>query len=257
MPEWQSANAPKQNTLAIDSSPSWSIRWGSGCCSNTLCTGLASISCGGWTTTGWSEGVARGIDLGCVLLIPWRGHFMWPFVFAGLGFRYLRISFLVKLGHPVRKLLRTALNNVKIFGLHNNWHANFTPLAHVHTECMKVARLMPGCIVGYLVCGAQSAPGADCGRVVCMSSQPLIGNVHKSVATSLYSYKTTFLLSSTSHLSLSNITVHLALHNGRMPLSDATARCGTMYPVKIVGNPGIVMSQMCVDNICWPSGMLN
>jgi hypothetical protein len=150
---------------------------------------------------------------------------MWPFAVARLGFRYMRISFLVKLGHPFRKPLCTAFNNVEIFELHNNWCAKFTLLAHVCMECVKVVRLMPGYIEGQLACGAQSIPGANCcGKGVHMSPQQLIGNVHKSVDTSLYPCNITFLLSSTSHLSFSNTTVHPALHNGWMPISDATAR---------------------------------
>ncbi len=163
---------------------------------------------------------------------------------------------MVKLGRPFRKPLRTAFNNVEIFGLQNNWCANFTLLARLRTECMKVVRLMPGCMVGQLTCGAQLIPGGDCGRAVRMSPQLLICNVHKSVDTFLYPHNITFPLSSTTHLSFSNTIVHPALHNDRMPISNVTARCGTMWPIKIVGNPGIVMSQMCVNCICWPSGML-
>ncbi len=120
---------------------------------------------------------------------------MWPFAVAGLGFRYMRISFLVKLGHPFWKPLCTAFNNIEIFGLHNNWCANFTLLACVRTESVKVVRLMPGCMVRQMACGAQSIPGADYGRTVRMLTQLLIGRVHKSVDTSLYPRNITFPLS--------------------------------------------------------------
>ncbi len=41
-----------------------------------------------------------------------------------------------------------------------------------------------------------------------------------------------------------------------MPSNKATDRWGTMYPDDTVGNPGIVMSYMCVDCVCLPLGML-
>ena len=57
---------------------------------------------------------------GHVLLMPCSGRFMCPFAVAGLGFRYLRINFSVKFGHPFRKPFRTAFSSVDIFGLHND-----------------------------------------------------------------------------------------------------------------------------------------
>jgi hypothetical protein len=111
---------------------------------------------------------------------------MWPFaVAAGLGLRYLRMSFLDRFGQLFRKPLCTALNNVKIFGLHNNWCENLTPFARVLTECVKFARLIPGWIAGCKVCRAQSTPGADFGRAVHVVLIPLIGRVHRSVYSSL------------------------------------------------------------------------
>ncbi len=53
-----------------------------------------------------------------------------------------------------------------------------------------------------------------------------------------------------------NVMVHPALQSSRIPMSNAMARCGTMWPVKIVDNPGIVISQMWVDLTFRPSGML-
>ena len=58
----------------------------------------------------------------------------------------------------------------------------------------------------------------------------------------------------TSHFILSNVTVHPALHKGRIPINDAMARCGTMCPVSIVGRPGIAISHLCVDWTTVPSG---
>ncbi len=66
---------------------------------------------------------------GRVLLIPCRSLFMLPFAITGIGLRYLRISFLLRLGHPLRKPFCTAFNNVEILGLHNDWCTNSTPLA--------------------------------------------------------------------------------------------------------------------------------
>jgi hypothetical protein len=68
--------------------------------------------------------------------------------------------------------------------------------------------------------------------------------------------KITLPMKTTSHLSLSKVMVHPALQRGLMPISNMITRCGTMCPVKIVGNPGIVMPQMCVDLTFRPSGML-
>jgi hypothetical protein len=68
-------------------------------------------------------------DFGRVLLMPWHGRFMCPFVVAGLGLRYLRINLLLRLGHPLRNPLRTAFNSIKILGLHKDWWAKLMPLA--------------------------------------------------------------------------------------------------------------------------------
>jgi hypothetical protein len=132
---------------------------------------------------GW---LAKGSPCLCqVLLIPWLGHFMWPFAVAGLGLRYLRISFLDRFGQPFRKPVRTAFNYVKKFGLHNDWCANLNPFARIFKECVKLAGVIPGWIAGCIVCGAQSSPGADCGRAVHVVLVPLIGRVHRSVDSSL------------------------------------------------------------------------
>jgi hypothetical protein len=50
--------------------------------------------------------------------------------------------------------------------------------------------------------------------------------------------------------------LHPALHNIRIPISDAIVIPGTMCPVNTVGRPGIFMSQMCVDVTLLPSGKL-
>jgi hypothetical protein len=58
--------------------------------------------------------------LGSVLLMPWRGRFMWPLAVAGLGLRYFALSILVYLGHPLRKPRCVAFNRVDILGLHKD-----------------------------------------------------------------------------------------------------------------------------------------
>ncbi len=58
--------------------------------------------------------------LGVVLRIPWCGLFMWPLAVAGLGFRYLRISFLEIFGHPFRNPFRVALSSLEMVGLHSD-----------------------------------------------------------------------------------------------------------------------------------------
>ncbi len=39
-----------------------------------------------------------------------------------------------------------------------------------------------------------------------------------------------------------------------MPMREATVRCGTMWPVRMVGKPGMVTSHLCVEVIVRPSG---
>jgi hypothetical protein len=97
---------------------------------------------------------------------------------------------------------------------------------------------------------------ANCQWAVRILLHPLIGSVHRSEAVSLYPRKKTLPSNIMSNLSRPNKTSHLALHNGLMPINDATVRCGTLCPVKTVGKPGMVMSQTCVDIICHLPGML-
>jgi hypothetical protein len=57
------------------------------------------------------------VGLFCVLLILCHGLFVSSLAVAGLGFRYFRINFSNKFGHPLRKPLRTAFRSVKILEL--------------------------------------------------------------------------------------------------------------------------------------------
>ncbi len=141
-PECQSAKAPKQNTLAIVLLQLSLINVGTTLCGK-YAGNWASAMLGGGTLMrrGDSQIVVDNACLGQLLLILCCGCFMWPLAIARLGLRYLSISFLHKLGCPLRNPLHTAFNNVEIFGLHNNWCANFTPFARVRTECVKDARV--------------------------------------------------------------------------------------------------------------------
>ena len=129
MPLFLSANAPKQNTLAMDS-----------LLLSTMMLGLnwARYAGPGYTGTSWISGKTRGTiwatgsngtlsvvgPFGCVLQMLCLGCFMWPLPVAGLGLRYLSINVSIKFGHPLTKPLRTALRRVKILRLHSNWWAN-------------------------------------------------------------------------------------------------------------------------------------
>ncbi len=55
-------------------------------------------------------------------------------------------------------------------------------------------------------------------------------------------------------VSLSNITLHPALHKGCIPMRDAIVSDGTICPVSTIGRPRIVMPHTCVDRTFLPSG---
>ncbi len=154
IPLFLSANAPKQNTFAIDSLSLSPIR-------------LGPVECpypfSGYAWTSWKSGntcrliwvagcqgassmVGIGTSLGafgCILLMPWQGRFMWPFAVVGLGCRYWRINNSKIFGHHLRKPSRIAVSGVDNLELPNDWWANLTALARVHTKCVKVAILTP------------------------------------------------------------------------------------------------------------------
>ncbi len=104
-------------------------------------------------------------------------------------------------------------------------------------------------------CGAWLKQGPGHGRTVgpgVVHTLFVIGSIHRLVVGSLYQRKMTFPLNKMSHLWLSKTTVHPALHKGQIPMRDAIAKDGTMCPVSIVGSPGMLMSQMCVDDTLFP-----
>ena len=229
----------------------------------------------GWTYTGTASTIGTGIRvvgawfvaLGQVLLMPWRGRLMWPFAVAVLGFRYFRMHVSFILGHPLRNPCRTALRSEEILGLHRDWCENLTALARVRTKCVNAVTLTPGCVSFCPLggCGERSIQGPGSGDVSVVTASNVgevhilpdgSGSVHKSVDGSLCPVKITLLLKITSHSSLSNTTLHPALHRGRIPISDAAFNDGRICPVSIVGRPGILMSQTCVDTSCLPSGKL-
>ena len=129
------------------------------------------------------------------------------------------------------------------------------------TECVNIAIAGLGG-----ACGAQ--PHMGLGRDnVCISTSLMvadswvvpifprgIGNVHRLVAWSFVPAKITVPLYHTSHFSLSNTTLHPALHKGRIPIREAIFNDGTMCPVNVCGSPGIWMSHTWVDHIVVPSG---
>ncbi len=105
--------------------------------------------------------------------------------------------------------------------------------------------------------GAQPVQGPGRGKSLGPGAvHTLVGSrsIHKLVAGTLYPLKITSPLNITSHFWLSKTTVHPALHSGQILMRDATFSKGTMCPVNTVGSPGIMMSQICVDMICLPSG---
>jgi hypothetical protein len=91
-------------------------------------------------------------------------------------------------------------------------------------------------------------------RVVFAIVSRVSGRVHKSVVGSFYPRKIMVFLYVTSHFFLSKVTLHPALHRILMPIRDAIVIPGTICPINIVGRPGTVMSQMCVETTLPPSG---
>jgi hypothetical protein len=68
----------------------------------------------------------------------------------------LRINFTLTFGHPSRNPFRTAFSIVEIFGLHNDWCANFTAFTLVLIECVNPAIAW---------CGARPIQGPGRGRL--------------------------------------------------------------------------------------------
>jgi hypothetical protein len=108
-------------------------------------------------------------------------------------------------------------------------------------------------------CGARSKQGLGRDRTVgpgVVHTLVGIGSVHRLVVGSLNSRKITLPLDITSHFLLSTTTVHPALHKGQTPMRDVIAKDRTMCPVSTVGSPCMLISQMCVNIILFPSGKL-
>ncbi len=152
-----SANAAEQKIFAVESSSSSTMILGSrsGCGKKPSGAGITTIGTLCWRGSvrtslrrGMAgipvDGLVHDFSLRRVLLIPCLGRFMCPFAVAGLGLRYLRISFSFMLGHPRRNPRRTALRRVEILGLHKDWCANLTPLPRVRIEWLNAARSTAG-----------------------------------------------------------------------------------------------------------------
>ncbi len=178
---------------------------------SSLCT-LGAEAFGNVMTGTFGAGTAPA--LGVVLCIPCCGCFIWPFAVAGLVLRYLLISFTLMYGHPFRNPCQVVFSRVDIFGLHNGWCANLTLLACVCTECKNKAP-------SYMTrggCGARLIPGQGHGKsfwlgVVRIPSF-VIGRVHRSVLGSLHPLNITLPSYTTSHFSLSKMTLPPTLHSG-------------------------------------------
>jgi hypothetical protein len=257
-----SVNAPNQKTLAMDLSKLLRMTFGARTQWASLIFGKSTIDrIIGTPGTGGMSGIsisrttcAGTIVLGVLLLMPGQSCFMCPFAVVGLGLRYRKINFLDIFGHPLRYPMCMALSNVEIGGLHSAWWANFTPLAHVRTECVNNARSTPLCNVS-LRCKAQSGIGAGSGWAECIPSG-VIGSVHKSVDEFSNPRNITCLLYWTLHLLLSNFTRHPALQSGKILTRDAIAKYRTMCLVRTVGRPGMLLLNMCNDVSRCPSGRL-
>jgi hypothetical protein len=52
---------------------------------------------------------------------------------------------------------------------------------------------------------------------------------------------------------MSNVTVHSTSVNIQIPNKEAIDRSGMMWPVKVMGRPGMSISHVCVDQTCHPS----
>ncbi len=74
-----------------------------------------------------------------VLRMLFRGSHMCPLAVAGLGLRYLKTPFTVKLGHPLRYPHRMAFTRVDTCGLHRDWCAKWMQYALLRTVCAKKA----------------------------------------------------------------------------------------------------------------------
>ena len=119
----------------------------------------------------------------------------------------------------------------------------FDSVGRVVTECVNIV------IAGWGVeWGARPSPGPGRGNVCISTSDTVllsifsvvadfgvvpippcgIGNVHRSVAGSFAPAKIPVPLYHTSHFSLSNTTLHPALHNGQIPIREAIFNDGTM-----------------------------
>jgi hypothetical protein len=170
----------------------------------------------------------------------------------GWELRYFRINFSNKFGHPFRKPLHTALRSVEILGLHKLMGKLDAVCASANGMCQRCQ------IKGWVdvrggVTRGTTITWASHGKAV-RNPSGVISSIHKSVDGSLNPCKITLPLYSTSHLFWSKITLQPALQSRRIPMSKASAKLGTMCPVKMVGSPQMHMLHIHVGITCQPSG---
>ncbi len=136
-PEWQSVKAQKQKILSIVSLQLSSIKVGTACCGKYAGTLAPSMLAGGaLLLMGEARLLGDGAFLGRVILIPCRGRFMCHSVIAGLGFRYLRIRFLDKLGTPFEEPFAHHLQQCGDFWVAQQLVCKFHPIcACTHRVC--------------------------------------------------------------------------------------------------------------------------
>ena len=188
MPLILSANAPKQNTFAIDSSsgmmfiPSILASYagpGYGRGSSLYCDKR-----GGAT---WGIGIGTGCTASpfvfafyLVLRIPFLGRVVCPLAIAGLGFKCLVTSSSDRLGHTFKKPFRKAFKREDILGLHIAWCPNLTVLARVCTECVNMATAAFDVTV-FGDCGVRAILGAARDRILVIIVSSIPWEVHSFI----------------------------------------------------------------------------
>ena len=125
--------------------------------------------------------VAVGLRCLAALLSVVVGRLICPFAVAGLGFKYFRINFTLTFGHPSRNLFRTAFNIVEIFGLHNDWCANFTAFTLVLIECVNPA-------IDW--CGARPKHGPGRGRAATCMRPHVLRLLSSAFGSKMHAFRT-------------------------------------------------------------------
>ena len=85
-----------------------------------------------------------------------------------------------------------------------------------------------------------------------LPADPTIGSIHRSVVGSFMPVKIFFPLYLTTHLLMSNLTVHPTAVRTRIPNREALDNSGTIWPTSVVGRPGIIILHICVNSTLRP-----